>query len=122
MSDPISDLSTVARSQIQGWMRGTRITQAVLAQRIGKQQAWLSRYLAGHAEADIETLQKLAAVFGHSVSALLVQPALDPIEARLIDLYRALTPRARRIAMQLLEDWSRQAPEAVTVRSKKARV
>src|SRR5580765_1023168 len=93
----IDSLAGSARVRVKQWMRTTGVTQAALAQRIGKQQAWLSRYLAGKYDADVVTLERLAQAFGHTVSALLVQPAADPTEARVLDLFRALTPRGRRI-------------------------
>lgn len=123
LSRIMTDTDRAARRQIHDWMRSTGITQRQVAQRIGKQQAWLSRYLAGHRDADLDTLEKLAAVFGHPLSALLIPPAaIDPVEARLLHLYRALTPRGRRIALQLLEDWSRQPPRSPGARTKTARV
>ena len=46
-----------------------------------------------------ETLQKMARAFGHSLSALLNTPT-DPVEARLIERYRALSERARAIHVE----------------------
>ncbi len=99
-------LDQVARDRIKAWIASTGVTQTELAERVGKNQAWMSRYLSGEFDADLETLQKMARTFGHSLSALLDTPA-DPVEARWMEYYRALPVTARTIAMNLLENWSR---------------
>ena len=81
--------------RIKAWIASTGVTQSALAERIGRNQAWMSRYLAGEFAADLETLQKMARAFNHSLAALLESPT-DPDEAKLIEAYRALSPpRAR---------------------------
>src|SRR4029077_2246017 len=87
-------LDELARGRIKAWISSTGITQVNLGERISKNQAWMSRYLGGEFDADLETLQKMAKVFGHSLSALLDAPT-DPEEAKLLDAYRALTPEGR---------------------------
>lgn len=99
-------LDELARSRIQAWIKSTGITQTELSQRVGRNQAWMSRYLDAQFDADLETLQKMAKVFGHSLSALLDAPA-DPAEAALVSAYRALRPESRSIALSLFVDWSR---------------
>lgn len=99
-------LDELARNQIKRWIESTGITQTTLSVRIGRNQAWTSRYLGGEFDADLETLQKIALVFGHSLTTLLDIPK-DPEEAALTMAYRALTPDARRLALDLLLDWSR---------------
>lgn len=103
---PIS-LDNLARERIKAWLESTGMTQVALAAKIDKNQAWLSRYLAGDYAADLATLQKFAAVFGQSLTALLSIPASDPIETRLIEAFRALTPKRRAILLQILDDWVR---------------
>jgi transcriptional regulator with XRE-family HTH domain len=98
-------LDELARSQIRKWIHSTGITQTALAERIGRNQAWMSRYLAGDFDADLETL-KIAMVFGHSLTSMLDVPK-DPEEAALLTAYRALRPEGRGIALSLLQDWSR---------------
>ena len=66
----------------------------------------MSRYLKGDIDADLATLQKLAELFGHSITALLATPT-DPEEAQLIALYRAQSPDGRAIVLSLLNYWSR---------------
>src|SRR5262245_60442054 len=98
-------LDAVARDRVRTWVASTGITETERAARIGKNQAWLSRYLSGGLDADLETLQRIGDVFGHSVSALLDLPA-DPAEARILTYYRALSVDARALVLALLEDWS----------------
>ena len=81
-------LDELARQRVRAWIAATGVSQSELAQRIGKNQVWLSRYLRGLYGADLQTLQTIARVFGHSVTALLDLPA-DPLEAKLIEHYRA---------------------------------
>src|SRR5262245_721069 len=113
---PFPDLDTLARERIKQWLASTGITQTALAEAIGKDQAWTSRYLAGLHVADVMTLQRLAAVFGQSLTALLSIPATDPIEARIIEAFRAVTPKRRAFVLELLEDWSRTERRARTRR------
>jgi len=95
-----------ARNRIRVWIASTGITQTTLADRIGRNQAWMSRYLAGDFDADLETLAKMAAVFSHPLTALLDLPS-NPEEFKLIEAFRALRPEGRRIALSLFDDWSR---------------
>jgi transcriptional regulator with XRE-family HTH domain len=99
-------LDEVARGQIRKWIQSTGITQTNLAERIGRNQAWMSRYLAGDYDADLETLQKMALVFGHSLSTMLELPK-DPEEAALLSAYRALRQEARVLALNVLQEWGR---------------
>jgi hypothetical protein len=73
---------------------------------VEKNQPWLSRYLAGGIDADLDTLAAIAKVFDHNLFALLSVPA-DPEEAALIRLYRALRPEGRRAILAMLREMSR---------------
>jgi transcriptional regulator with XRE-family HTH domain len=106
MPQPPETLDQLARRQIKRWIESTGLTQTALSERIGRNQAWTSRYLAAEFDADLETLQKIAAVFGHSLTAVLDIPK-DPEEAALTAAYRALSPASRQLALELLRDWSR---------------
>lgn len=101
-----SSLDQLVRGRIRTWITSTGTTQTALAEQIGRNQAWMSRYLAAEFDADLETLQKMARVFGHSLTALLDAPT-NPDEAQVLEAYRALRPAARAIALNLLQDWSR---------------
>jgi transcriptional regulator with XRE-family HTH domain len=103
---PTKTLDQIARERIRAWIRTVPTTQAALAEAIGRNPAWMSRYLAGDFDADLETLQRIAQAFGHSIAALLDQPA-DPVDARVLSAFHALPPDARANWLNLLEAWSR---------------
>jgi len=62
----------------------------------------MSRYLSGGLNADLESLRGIAEAFGHSLCALLDAPA-DPVEAQVIDRFRALPPYERETVLRVLE-------------------
>src|SRR5262245_11050000 len=97
-------LDKLARERIRQWMRMTGITQEELADRLGKTQAWVSRYLAGGMDADLETLQEMASLFGHGLHALLDLPQ-NPDEQFILERYRALPEDSRAALLQLLKVW-----------------
>jgi ribosome-binding protein aMBF1 (putative translation factor) len=106
MPPPPTRLDDAVRERIRTWIQSTGVKQTALAPLIGKPQPWIRRYLAGELDADLETLQRLARIFGHQLTALFDAPA-DPGEARLTELYRALPEASRPILFSLLEDWTR---------------
>jgi transcriptional regulator with XRE-family HTH domain len=99
-------LQQVARTQIRRWIRTTGITQTALAERIKRNQAWMSRYLGGDIDTDIDTLQEMATVFGHTLTQMLDMPS-DPDEAVLILEYRALRPEARSAVLRVIQEMNR---------------
>jgi transcriptional regulator with XRE-family HTH domain len=102
----VPTLQQQARNQIRHWIRSTGITQTALAERIKRNQAWMSRYLAGDIDADVDTLQQMAEVFGHNLTQMLDVPT-DPEEAALITAYRALRPDARLPALRVVQEMAR---------------
>jgi transcriptional regulator with XRE-family HTH domain len=97
-------LDQIARARVREWLTATGTTQTALGERIGRTQAWMSRYLLGEFDADLTTLQKIAEVFGHSIAALLDAPS-DPAEATLLNHFRAVDAEKRVLALRLLESW-----------------
>lgn len=78
-----------------------------MGQAIGRNQAWVSRYLGGDIDADLETLEQIARVFGHTLNELLdVQE--NAVEAEILDRYRALTLGQRSLIVQILQQWTPQ--------------
>jgi transcriptional regulator with XRE-family HTH domain len=90
-----------ARERIKNWIQSTHMTQADLGERIGRNQEWMSRYLSGKLNTDIQTLEKMAAVFGHTLFGLLHLPS-DPQETRLLEFYRALPAASRSSLLDFL--------------------
>lgn len=99
-------LQDTARTQIKRWITSTGITQAAFGERIGRNQVWVSKYLKGEFDTDLETLHQMAQVFRHTLTQLLDFPS-DPEEEALITLYRTLRPEARRLAFQLFQEMVR---------------
>jgi transcriptional regulator with XRE-family HTH domain len=97
-------LQELARKRIAAWVQGASMPQGRLAVAIGKNQVWVSRYLTGKADADVDTLQRLAAAFGHTIASLLQTAAGDADEAALIEAFRALRPSARATALAVLRE------------------
>jgi transcriptional regulator with XRE-family HTH domain len=100
-------LDEVARQRIKAWLAGSGMSQIELARRLGKTQAWVSRYLRGEFNTDMETLQQMARIFGHTFFALLDVPS-DALEAELVGHYRALPADMRRAVLTLLAGWTRR--------------
>jgi len=98
---PPSRLDEIARKRIQSWIAATGVSQAEISRRVDRTGAWLSRYLRGEFDADLETLQRIARVFGHSLAALLDVPT-DPVEEEVLSLFRACPQDAREAVLHML--------------------
>jgi len=98
-----TSLDYVARERIKQWMTATRTTQVSLANSINRKQASMSRYLGGEYDADLETLRKIAAVFGRQISALFDTPS-DPEIAELVSHYNALPASGRGLVLDLVRE------------------
>lgn len=105
-------LSELARQRIVAWMAANpRITQTMIAASVGVSQAWVSQYKSGDQDADIDQLDAMARVFGHTLTEL-VDLRPDPRERALVDAYRQLRPEARDLAVKMLEAMIPPAPRA----------
>ncbi len=100
-------LDTLARTQILTWLETTGMTQVALGKRIGRNQAWVSRYLSAEFDADLDALQRMADVFGHTLWTLLGNLPADGREAELVSRYRACRPAGRRAVDALLAELTR---------------
>ena len=94
-----------ARAKVAQWLATSKMTQTTLADNIGRNQAWMSRYLDGEFDTDLETLERLAQAFGHTLFELLDTPA-NITEAEVIERWRALKPSARRLLLDVLREWT----------------
>lgn len=100
-------LSDLARRRIVGWMeaRHPKVTQIAMARAVGVSQSWVSYYLSGSQDADVDQLAAMAHVFGHTLFELFdLRP--DPGERDLVEAYRKLRPEARTLAVALLQQMS----------------
>lgn len=96
-------LQELARRRLIQWMDANpKKTQTEIGRAIGHNQAWVSKYRLGQMDADVDDLEGMARVFGHTLSELFdLTP--DPLEQRLLDAFRALPAGKRTVAVQALE-------------------
>lgn len=96
-------LADLARHRIVAWLAANpRITQTKLAAEVGVSQTWVSQYKSGDQDADIDQLDAMARVFGHTLVELLdLRP--DPKERDLIDAYRAIEASKRPLAIEVVK-------------------
>jgi transcriptional regulator with XRE-family HTH domain len=95
----------IARARVAQWLAGSKMTQTALADLIGRNQAWMSRYLDGEFDTDLETLERMAAAFGHSLFELL-DASQNAAETEVIERWRALKPSGRRLMLDVLREWT----------------
>jgi transcriptional regulator with XRE-family HTH domain len=96
-------LQEVARKRLIQWMDANpKITQTDIGRAIGHNQAWVSKFRLGSMDADIDDLDGMARVFGHTLTEL-VDLRPDPNERDLLDAYRALPQEARPVAIQAVQ-------------------
>lgn len=77
------------------------ITQAMIGKAVGHAQAWVSNYRAGAQDADIDELDQMARVFGHTLNELVdLQPSAS--EQEVLDAFRALRPEARQLWLKMM--------------------
>jgi transcriptional regulator with XRE-family HTH domain len=88
-------LQDMARKRLIQWMDANpKITQTEIGRAIGHNQAWVSKFRLGTMDADIDDLDGMARVFGHTLTELLdLRP--NPKEQELLDAYRKLRPEVR---------------------------
>lgn len=98
----------IARAKVAQWLAASQMTQTALADRIGRNQAWMSRYLDGEFDTDLETLERIATAFGHTLFELLDAPQ-NSTEAEVLDRWRALRPSGRRLVLDVLREWTPEA-------------
>lgn len=101
---PIDD---VARQQLRHWIKSTGMNQVDFAAQIDRNQEWVSRYLNGHFDADLTTLQRMAAVFGHNLATLFGSLPSDPMESEVLTMFRGLRLEARKLLVAILREWTR---------------
>lgn len=116
---PMDDLTLVApmaqislddavRTQVKRWLESTATTQTALAAQIGRNEPWMSRYLSGEFNADLDTLKKIAEAFDHTLAALFQAPQ-DPDVARLVAFYLDARLEDRKMLLQVAERFARPA-------------
>jgi transcriptional regulator with XRE-family HTH domain len=98
-----STLDEIARNKIRLWIVGSGLTQVEIATRVGRTPGWLSRYLKGEFDADLEQLKKFTLAFKVPFFALFEEPGSSPDEARLLADFRAAGPEGRQLILNAAE-------------------
>lgn len=103
-------LMELARQRLTQWMDANpRITQAALGRAVGHHQVWVSRFKAGAQDADIDELEAMAKVYGHTLNELLdLRP--DPKEQALVEAYRSIESSKRSLAVEVVRGLSVAPP------------
>lgn len=103
-------LGDLARRRMTGWMAANpRMTQATIAAAVGVSQSWVSLYKSGGVDADVDQLDAMARVFGHTIIELLdLRP--DPNERELLDAYRAIPSESRPVALAAVQAMAGRLP------------
>lgn len=107
----MSRLQELARKRLSQWMDANpKLTQTEVGRAIGHNQAWVSKFRLGTMDADIDDLDGLARVFGHTLNELIdLRP--DPKERELVEAYRALLPEHRDLAVSMLKALIHERPK-----------
>lgn len=96
-------LMELARHRLTQWMDANpKITQVALGKAVGHHQVWISRFRSGAQDADIDELEAMAKMYGHTLAELFdMRP--DPNEQRLVEAFRALPSSKRELGISALE-------------------
>lgn len=98
-------LDNVARQRLKDWLQTSGETQTHFGERIGRNQAWMSRYLDAEFDADLDTLTKMADAQQLTLWQLLDVSATDASEEELVRRFRALTPIRRELVLNMVREW-----------------
>jgi transcriptional regulator with XRE-family HTH domain len=100
-----STLDDRARRRLIAWRQASGMTQQQLGKEVGRNSVWISRYENKYFNADLETLTRLAAVFGHSLFEVLDVSGTN-IEEQLTEVFRSMTAQRRRLVLGIMTELS----------------
>src|SRR5262245_59100822 len=100
---PATPLQNIARVRIKQFLESNGISQAALGQAIGRSQEWVSRFLAGRYDADVDTLQAIATAIDLPLYELLALTT-DPRLVKLCEAYLACRPSRRPVALRVVQE------------------
>lgn len=103
-------LMELARHRIVTWMAANpKVTQTAVAKAVGHHQVWVSRFKLGQQNADVDELEAMARVYGHTLNELFdLRP--DPKERELLDAYRMIDASKRALAIEVVRAMTVQPP------------
>ena len=101
-----TSVKDLARQRIRRWTRASGRTQTDIARVIGRSQVWVSQYLSGDQDADVDDLCKLARLFGHTLTVLF-EEFEDPTHRVVMDAFWAIAEDDRALALAMLQALAR---------------
>ena len=109
-------LVELARQRLARWM-GTnpKVTQRMVGEAVRHEQSWVSHYLSGAQQADVDEMDAMARVFGNTLTELLDLRA-NPKERDLLDAFYQIPAEKRDFAIEMLRQL---APPKKRARSRK---
>ena len=111
-----------ARRRIFAWRQASGLTQEQVGKEIGRNAVWISRYENEYFNADLETLTRLASVFGHSLFEVL-DVSSNTVEGELTAIFRTISAPRRRIVLGIMSEFAEKsaqsAPKVVAKKSQR---
>jgi transcriptional regulator with XRE-family HTH domain len=108
-------LSALVRARLRAYLESlpSRPTQAVIGEAIGRTQTWVSHYLSGRHEVDLDTLARLCAFLRVDLASLLtergeIRHTVDPSLAEVLTLFESLTDEERETVRDILRVLARR--------------
>jgi transcriptional regulator with XRE-family HTH domain len=108
-------LSTLTRARIRTYLESlpSRPTQKAIGDAIGRTQTWVSHYLSGRHDVDLDTLSRLCAFLRVDLSALVadrgeLRHTVDRSVAELLTLFDSLTEAERETVLEILRALARR--------------
>lgn len=108
-------LSALVRTRLRAYLDGlpSRPTQAAIGDAIGRTQTWVSHYLSGRHDVDLDTLARLCAFLRIDLASLLTERGelrhtVDPSLAELLTLFESVTPEERDTVLDVLRVLARR--------------
>jgi transcriptional regulator with XRE-family HTH domain len=102
-----STLDDRARRRLISWRQAAGLTQQQLGKAVGRNAVWISRYENEYFNADLDTLTRLAAAFGHSLFEMLDVSGTS-IESQVTEIYRSMTMQRRRLVLGIMTELAEQ--------------
>lgn len=111
-------LSALVRNRLRTYLESlpSRPTQAAIGEAIDRTQTWVSHYLSGRHDVDLDTLARLCAFLRVDLASLLTERGelrhtVDPSLAELLTLFESLTRKERETVLDIVRVLARRPAE-----------